>query len=303
MKKIPVGATIAHAYRFAFGHAPAVVKAVWLPLLAQLVLIFLFTKRAALFLAAAQAQDPSAVSLLGPLLLLFPLLMIFFFAQFTAAMETALGRPPQSWVAFHFGKPMWRLLGGFLAALSAITVIAAIAFIAVTLLAVGFNLVAKAVPAPVATFLVGLLSGIFFCVLVFALVRFLFLLAPVNVSEQRFGVGRAWQLSAGNFWRALLVTLAILIPVLIVNYAYTFAITAVPPPPANTSKAAMQAWETAWQVAQLNALASRWYLTLPLTGLLMLFQFGAGCAAQAFAYRALTENEASAPVSGDRLPN
>jgi len=31
---------------------------------------------------------------------------------------------------------------------------------------------------------------------------------------------------------------------------------------------------------------------------LLLFQFGAGCAAQVFAYRALTESKDSAPVAG-----
>ena len=36
MKKIPVGATIAHAYRFAFANALTVLKAIWLPMLAQL---------------------------------------------------------------------------------------------------------------------------------------------------------------------------------------------------------------------------------------------------------------------------
>ena len=36
MQKIPVGATVAHAYRFAFGHAADIFKAIWLPLLAQL---------------------------------------------------------------------------------------------------------------------------------------------------------------------------------------------------------------------------------------------------------------------------
>src|ERR1700744_2945468 len=54
MKKIPVGATIAHAYGFAFGHALTVFKAIWLPLLAQLALLLLLTRRMALFQVAMQ---------------------------------------------------------------------------------------------------------------------------------------------------------------------------------------------------------------------------------------------------------
>jgi len=303
MKKIPVGATIAHAYGFAFRQAPIMFKAIWLPLLAQLALVYLLFQRTALFLAASQAQDPSAVNLVGPLLLLYPLLLIFFFAQLAAATETALGRPPQSWISFHFGKPMWRLLGGFLAALLAIIVIAAIALVLALLAVVGFNMAVKAPSSGQAMLVTGLLGIVFGCVLIFVLIRFLFLLAPVNVSKEKLGVGQAWHLSAGNFWRILLVALAILVPVLIVNYAYTFSVTGFPRPPTNTSREAVRAWETAWEIAELNGLAGHWYLTLPLFGLLLLFQFGAGCAAQAFAYRALTENDASAPVAGNGLPD
>ena len=70
-----------------------------------------------------QAQDPSVTTLVGPVLLLLPLAVILFFVQLTAAMETALGSPPRSWFTFHLDKPMWRLLGGFLAALLAIIVL------------------------------------------------------------------------------------------------------------------------------------------------------------------------------------
>jgi hypothetical protein len=303
MKKIPVGATIAHAYRFAFANALTVLKAIWLPLLAQLAVILLLTKRIALFMAAAQARDPSAASLFGPLLLLFPLALIFFFAQFTAATETALGRPPQSWLAFHFDKVMWRLVGGFLTALAAITAVALVGSLIIWLLSFGLDVIVKVAPGtrPVVAILAVLLVAAYFSVLILACMRFLFLLAPVNVSEQQLGVRRAWELSAGNFWRALLVTLAIMLPVMIINYAYVFSLAGLPPVMPNATKEAREAADMAWRVAELNIMAERWYLTLPLTGLLMLFQFATGCAAQAFAYRALTDG--SAPVAGNRLPD
>ena len=82
MQKIPVGATVAHAYRFAFGHAADIFKAIWLPLLAQLAVALMLTRQMAIFMAAMEAKDPSAVNLFGPLLLLFPLALIFFFAQY-----------------------------------------------------------------------------------------------------------------------------------------------------------------------------------------------------------------------------
>ena len=299
MKKIPVGATIAHAYRFAFGHAPMVFKAIWLPLLAQLAVVLLFMRRMALFITATEAHDPSAVSLAGPLLLLIPLILIFFFAQFTAATETALGRPPQTWFAFHFGKPMWRLTGSFLFAVIVIIAAALVALLIVWVLAFGLDLVMKIAPGtrPVTAVLAGLLIAVYFCGLFLLSLRLLFLLAPVNVGERQLGVHEAWKLSAGNFWRALLVTLAIIIPIAVINQVYGFSLAGLPPSlPASASKEAREAAELAWRIKELNILAERWYLTLPLFGVLTLFQLGAGCAAQVFAYRALTEE--SAEIAG-----
>jgi hypothetical protein len=305
VKKIPVGATIAHAYRFAFGQAPTLLRAIWLPLLIQLAVVFFLMQRMALFMAATQAHDPSVTTLVGPLLLLFLLAVILFFVELTAAMETALGNPPQTWFYFPIGKKMWRLLGGFLAALLSVAALAVIAFLVVLLLSFGLDIILKAAPAsrPAVAVLAGVLVAVYGYGLFFFAIRFLFFLAPSNVSEPTLGVARAWHLSAGNFWRVLLVILAILIPISVINYAYGTALAGFPPASHGMSKEAAQAAEIAWRVAELNVMASHWYLTLPLTAVLMLFQLGAGCAAQAFAYRALTENEASAPVAGNGLPD
>lgn len=300
MKKIPVGATIAHAYRFAFGQAPTLLRAIWLPLLIQLVVVFFLIKRSALLFAAMQAQDPSVTTLVGPVLLLFVPAAILFFVQLTAAMETAMGEPPRSWFYFPIGKKMWRLLGGFLAGVFSIIAVALGALLLVWLLALVLDVILQAAPGsrPVIAILGGLLVAIYGLGLFFFAIRFLFLLAPSNVSEPTLGVARAWHLSAGNFWRAFLIVLAIMLPLSIIQYAFEVALVGFPPVGRGMSKEAAQAAEMTWRVAELNALASRWYLSLPLTGVLMLFQFGAGCAAQAFAYRALTESEASTPVAG-----
>jgi hypothetical protein len=299
MTKIPVGKTIAHAYRFAFTNALTILRAVALPLLAQQVLFYLFLTRAALFLAAAQAQDPSATTMLGPLLLLIVLIAIFFFAQFAAVTETALGRAPQSWISFPFGRPMWRLMGGFAAALAVITVIVFLAALLLMAIPVGVNMAAKTLSQSVSAGLsVVSLCGVL-AVWAFVTIRFLFFLAPVNISEQVVGVKRAWQLSAGNFWRAFLITLAIAVPAGAINNIYSFAMAGPPHFVVNAGKDALQASEAVWRINELNALASHWYFTLPLMALLMLFQFGAGCAAQVYAWRALTEGEGSHPVATD----
>jgi hypothetical protein len=300
MKKIPVGATIAYAYRFAYSHFLPVVRALWIPLLLQLAVVLVLSRRMALFFAAIEAKDPSAATLAGPVFLLFCLATILFAAQYAASMEVALGRPPHSLFHVPAGRTMWRLLGGLVTAMLLIIVIASILFVAISILSYTLGEVAKAAPgARIAVAVIAvLLAAALFAFLTLISVRFLFLLAPANVAEQKFGIVRSWELSKGNFWRALLVALAIFIPLTIANYAVSFSVGGLPPSAAGLSKEAADAARMAWQVRQLTLLAERWYISLPATALIMLFQFSAGSAAQAFAYRALTENDASAPVAG-----
>ncbi len=290
MTKIPVGATIAHAYRFAFGNALAVLKAIWMPLLAQLAVISLAAKQMLPILVATQSHDPSVAGLIGPLLLTFPFLMIFFSAEFAAATQLALGRP-RSWLDLPFGKRTWFLLGGFLAATGAIIAVALAAILAAWLLTFVLGILLKTMPG-VRLAVAILLVAIFFCGLIFIAMRFLFLLAPVNISEQRLGVQRAWELSAGNFWRIFLITLAIAAPVGVINYAYGIALAGWPPILVGAGQDAQRAAETAWRIRQMTAMIDRWYLTLPLGALMTLFQFGAGCSAQVFAYRVRTADAA-----------
>jgi hypothetical protein len=200
---------------------------------------------------------------------------------------------------------MWRLLGGLIAGGLIIIVLALILFVLISILSYALGEIGKAAPgARIALTVIGiLLAAAFFAFLALISIRFLFLLAPVNVTEQKLGIVRAWELSGGNFWRALLIALSIFIPVMIANYAVSFSIGGLPPSTTGLSKEAAEAARMAWQVKDLNLLADRWYVALPATALIMLFQFSAGCAAQAFAYRALTENDASAPVAGNGLPD
>jgi hypothetical protein len=300
MSKIPVGATIAHAYRFTFSNVATLLRAIWLPLLAQLILYFFMIKRVTRFLAVVQARDPSVLTQLGPLLLWVLVALLLFFVQFTAAMETALGRPSASAFYFPLGRKMWRLLGATLAALLAIGGLMVVGLLALGAAGLLLDLLIAATPGNqvLRALLTALAMLVYGCSLFFFALRFLFLLAPVNLSEEELGVTRAWHLSAGNFWRILLVVLAVAVPVILINYAYQFALSGFPPSSFGLSREAAQAARATWQMKQANAIADHWYLTLPVSALLMFLQLGTGCAAQAFAYRTLTEAETSAPVAG-----
>jgi hypothetical protein len=51
---------------------------------------------------------------------------------------------------------------------------------------------------------------------IYVLVRFLFLLAPVTVAENRFGLWRSWELSRGHFWSIFAIALIV--------YLFLFAV-------------------------------------------------------------------------------
>jgi hypothetical protein len=301
--KIPVGAAIAHAYRFAFGNFLTVMRAMALPLVLQLGLSIVMINRVVPALTAMQANDPAAFSLLGPVLLLYPVALVLFFVQFTSVTEAALGGPARSWLYFPIGKKMWRLLGGFVLAALAIIGVTAAFVIAGYLVLLVLGVALKASAPDAAKAVIGLAAaGLILAAyggLIFLVVRFFFLLAPVSIAEQRLGVGRAWLLSRGNFWRAFLIVLAILIPVVVVEYAAMFAVAGWPSMPRSGGHQAIQAARLAWQITALSAASRYWYIAIPLFAVVMVLYLGAGCAAQAFAYRKLTEAEPSMPVAAD----
>ena len=297
MAKIPVGATITHAYRFAFGDSLTILRSIWLPLAVQLGLTIFLLRYSIPLLRAFEAKDPAAASLMGPLLLLYPIILILFFAQMTTVMKVTLGIKQEiPLIDFPFGKDMWRLLGAFIIALLAIVVML-IAFALVAGVA-GFLLRATGIGRTPLALMLGILFLIGYGGAIFTAFRFMFLLAPVNIAEQRLGIGRAWQLSRGNFWRSLLIALAIIIPMIAAEYAVIFAAVGLPPMPHGEGAPAFQARRLEWNIAIMEAMANYWYVALPLLAVLMVLYLGAMCAAQSFAYRRLTEVEISTPVAG-----
>jgi len=296
MAKIPVGATIAHAYRFALGDFVTVLRSIWLALAVQLGLTLLLMQRLTPLFKALEAKDPSAVSLLGPILLLYPVVLILFIAQ--VATVTKLRLEPSREIPlidFPFRKDMWRLLGGIIVA--ALAIAATLIVFALAAGVLGFLLGAMGMGKPMLALVVALLIAIGYGGAIFIAFRFLFLLTPVNIAEQSLGLTRAWQLSHRNFWRSFAIVLAIMLPIIIVEYAVIFAAVGLPPMPHGEGPQAFQARRLEWNIAIMQAMVNHWYIALPLLGLLMVFYLGANCSAQVFAYRKLTE--ASAPVAAD----
>jgi hypothetical protein len=309
MSKIPVGATIAHAYRFAFGSFVDIFLCTWAAAVLQAALSILLMRQMGTLMQGLLARDPSVVTQFAPLLLLYPLAFFLLFVQVTAVMELALGQLPGRRL-FHFpaGRPVWRMIGAFLFALVAILVLIIGGMLAVA--AVGFLLrtalgglapgMARGIIAicVVLAFLAG------YCGLIYALVRLTFLIPPVTIARKRIDLVTGWKLTRRNFWRIFLVLLAILLPFFIVEYAALFAAGGMPPLlPKNMSADAQQAFQQAkmaWQLGLITRLSAAWYITVPVTMVLTMLLLGLFSGAQAFAWRALS---GSAPVARDGLPD
>jgi len=298
MAKIPVGATIAHAYRFAFGDFVTIFRSIWLPLAVQLGLTLVLMQRLIPLFQALKTKDPSAISQLGPILLLYPIVLILFFAQIATVTKIAL-KPRQDIpiIDFPFGKDMWRLLGGFIAA--GLAIVAMLLLFALAGGVLGFLLGAMGVGKTMLALLVGLLIAIGYGGAIFMVFRLTFLLAPVNIAEQRLGLGRAWELSRRNFWRSFAIVQSIMIPMIIAEYAVIFAAVGLPPMPHGEGPQAFQAKRMEWNIAMMQSMVHYWYIALPLLALLMVLFIGTYCSAQVFAYRSLTEGESSAPIATD----
>jgi hypothetical protein len=144
-----------------------------------------------------------------------------------------------------------------------------------------------------------------FCAFVYCWVRLTFFLIPVVAAqEEGLALGRSWTLGLGNFWRMFAVFLATVGPFIILEIVFVFGFMfkgiTFPPPHATADQvAAYQAAINARSAEMMNAIYSHWYIAYPLALVFVVVFYGLAVGAQCFAYRALTEGEASAPVAAN----
>jgi len=147
--------------------------------------------------------------------------------------------------------------------------------------------------AALRTVLVIIAVAVAFCVYAYSVVRLVFLLNPVVVAQARIDLGRSWSLAGGNFWRIILVLLAVLMPVMAVMMYLMlhFLLQGMPPTlPLHASAdqiAANQAMVNAWSAAMMRRTMDNWFIVYPAYGLAAVLLYGLACGAQSFAYRAL----------------
>ena len=301
MKKIPVGATIAHAYRFAFSEFFNLLKLIWLPLAGFMVLNILVVPQISAVSRGIATHDYSAVTMSWPLLvLLYAITLILSFMQMTAIFQYALEQPEarHRWYYFSLAKPLWRLIGALLLlilALLGILIVYAIA-IFVVLVVFRFGLgaahISDTAMKGIAAFDIFLAFLIGYCGFIFCGLRFGFLLAAATIAEARIGLFRSWTLSHGNFWRMFVISLVLFLPFLIVEGIAFYALGIFPHlPPPGATPAEIQALQNAASAAAFARMQHYWYLVYPGSLIFALFVYGLAAAAQVFAYRAVTQAE------------
>ena len=308
--KIPVGATIAQSYRFAFGNFLNNLGACWMPLSLMFIgFYFLIPPYIQLLshFAAMAGKDPAAqavamqenVVLMGTIMPIMMLAGIVIYVCLISATvgvtKEALGlRTGSAFFQFPFDKAVWRTLATMLlliailmAAEFAAIIIGAIAALAGTFLLTNVSVALKGG-------LGFLLGAIFFCAYAYGLIRLVFLLIPTVVAEGKISVKRSWDLAGGNFWRIIVLFLSLIIPVLIVEWVCVLAI--LGPELFLPLSAAATPQEVGDHFRQIfdntgARLQSLWYVYLPLGFLVYVFILSLGSGMNAFAYRALTAQE------------
>jgi hypothetical protein len=309
MIKIPVGKTIAHAYGFAFQNFLAIIAVMW-PAWVLMVGIMLLLRGdiAALTQASATHDFSRLQGHWAPLLLAYLVILVLLFVQIAGITRLSLGLPmPSRYYYFSLGKPVWRLIGAALLTIIAMAAVLIVYAVVIFVLGLAIRIFLHDRSSTLANAIMALLAALAFlvgyCGVIFMMARFFFLLAPVVVAEETANIGRAWLLTNRNFWRMFLIILSILLPLCAIEIAGILALAGPMPlmPRGNAPEQllAFRQAQQAWQLAYASRSQTYWYLIYPAWALLSVLMYGVSCAAQAFAYRALTEGEVSTPVAAD----
>jgi len=278
MKKIPVLATIREAYRFTFAHLGAIIGLIWLPMIVLTVIGFFVLRR--YYEALADALASNSYAAMGPQVLgLFCYLiaaLLLYSMMSVPVTQLALGARKQgALVHFAFTATEWRLFRG---------VVTLLAFLLLPLLALGLAVELTQSGGGVLTAAgpVELLALLFWMAGIYFVLRFGLLLPALSASENGPLLSRAWQLTAGNFWRILAVAAAVLLPVWLLSAAIHAAVEG--PQALMPSMAA----STALQAAQFHQMAMAMPLASGISFLIQPLLLGLLLGAGASIYRSLT---------------
>lgn len=211
MEKIPVGKSIAGAYGFFFGRFLTILGLSWLP--ASLLAVARYH-----FVANAGAGFVPA-HLCALAYFLIALLLVSSIA--VSLSREALGlRDERMFAHLIIGARELRLFFSLLVADILLGILAAVLLLGVCALALYAKdpVAALIAGTPLASYpvlhILVCVSGVLALLAeIYAALRLTFLLTPITAAEGKASLSRAWELSAGNFWRMFVIFIFIAVPV------------------------------------------------------------------------------------------
>ena len=302
MNKIPVGQTIRFAYAFTFGEIGTIIGLIWIPTVINAVASYFAVDAyyRTIVVSLENGVLPVGTELGLPIVVGFVGMLLVAMIG-VAVTQQALGvRQGPAFVHFSLGVTELRVFGGFFGLYLLFMLFMLFTLVLVSLVgavfaggvaASGGSAAALANSGASGLIAVGVgvatLVGTF--IVLFLVVRLSFLMIPSIVSGGEFGLTRSWQLTTGNFWRIVGVSLATLLPIVLIVAVAELAILGS----AFFTPDLQPATETA---AILHRMAGKMRETqahLPmmmgLSFVISPLMYGLMFSASAFAYRALTE--------------
>ncbi|HXJ03104.1 MAG TPA: hypothetical protein VNH44_17930 [Micropepsaceae bacterium] len=222
MTKIPVGPTIASAYRFLMTEIGTIVGIAWLPAVLSSAVSYaarLYESEHRALIDAGDGQAAGSYLVLS----LTSLIVVLFACSIVGVAITriALGqeRPPGTLLLyFAAGRTEWRMFAANVRYLFGTGALLALGLL-ITLIA--FVLSGTPLEAPdqirptAATILAGLIGWAVFLYAGATILRMGFMLPATIVAEDKGGLRRSHDLTKGNFWRILAIALALGLPFLL----------------------------------------------------------------------------------------
>jgi hypothetical protein len=295
MQKIPVGQTIALAYQFLFARIGTIIGIAWLPAVLSSAASYLISTYAAMHRAELQAGEPQATGAYIAVSALGLLVTIFMASVVAVAITRQVLGQGSSGVVLYFaaGRSEWRMLAANIRYLLSIFALVSLAAL-ITILA--FLLSGTPLEAPekiqpsAATILAGLISWFVFLYAFATILRVGFLLPPAVVAEERSGLRRSYELTKGNFWRALAVVLALGLPLALLVLGGEAAVLRAALGPDFARMAPTEFMQRAGQAMEAKLLPWTIFTTV-------IFILGSGLiySGAAFAYRAAAGNQPQRP--------
>jgi hypothetical protein len=215
MHKIPVGETISGAYSFGFKRFLSVLGVVWFPYLVLIVLcaglVMLVAPDLAGQLAHGQFDPVNMMRAARFLNIIWLLLFIVSSMVQVGLQRAALGMHPKPvFFFFSLGVEVWLMAAArFLAGLIIVVIVLLTAGVTVAIWFAAGTISAHAVVNVIRA--VAIIAAV--CWVIYMMVRLMFLLPAVVVAENELGLGRSWTLGGGNFWRMVVIAIAVFVPV------------------------------------------------------------------------------------------